>query len=315
MTKKEILSETVEKINQKENNTAVFKASDIVKKQNNIDIITQCEKKSSEITDKKGNHPTSNVGQDNNYCLNSTNSNISISQPKELSSKKSKKIKEVKDIFTELSQINVNDCVEKKNGLTYLSWTYAWAELKKRYPKATYKIKQFGENQLPYIYDENTGYMVFTEVTINDITHSMWLPVMDSNNKAMKSQPYTYDTKRYKNIPVAPATMFDINKTIMRCLVKNLAMFGLGLYIYAGEDIPMDNEEIIDMLSQLEKEISTYGEKASSLKANLLKKYNVKTLNGLTDKDVKEALETLKNFKKGEKQFRNSFKKLCRRKR
>ena len=61
--------------------------------------------------------------------------------------------------------------------------------------------------------------------------YSMWLPVMDSANKAMKSEGYTYDTKFRKNIPVEPATMFDANKTIMRCLVKNLAMFVLGLYI------------------------------------------------------------------------------------
>jgi hypothetical protein len=71
----------------------------------------------------------------------------------------------------------------------------------------------------------------------------MWLPVMDGANKAMKRQPYTYKVwDRYNNKwqekQVAAATMFDINKTIMRCLVKNLAMFGLGLYIYAGEDLP-----------------------------------------------------------------------------
>lgn len=100
----------------------------------------------------------------------------------------------------------------------------------------------FGENKLPYVYDENTGYMVFTNVTINNLTHTMWLPVMDSANKAMKSERYTYDTKYKKGIPVEAATMFDVNKTIMRCLVKNLAMFGLGLYIYAGEDLPEETE-------------------------------------------------------------------------
>ena len=88
------------------------------------------------------------------------------------------------------------------------------------------------------MYDENTGYMVFTTVTIDGITHMMWLPVMDGANKAMKNQPYTYATKYNGEKTVDAATMFDINKTIMRCLVKNLAMFGLGLYIYAGEDLP-----------------------------------------------------------------------------
>lgn len=143
---------------------------------------------------------------------------------------------EKKTTFDTLYAINVNDKTETKEGLTYLSWSWAWAEVKKLYPDATYNIKRF-ENGLPYVYDENTGYMVFTDVTINGLTHEMWLPVMDSHNRAMKSEPYTVKTK-YKEIQVAAATMFDVNKAIMRCLVKNLAVFGLGLYIYAGQDLP-----------------------------------------------------------------------------
>lgn len=143
-------------------------------------------------------------------------------------------------VFDELNAINVNDKTEKKKSggteLTYLSWTWAWAEVKKRYPEAHYEIVMHGG--LPYVYDENTGYMVFTNVTIEGITHTMWLPVMDGANKAMKNQPYTYSTKYNGEKTVDAATMFDVNKTIMRCLVKNLAMFGLGLYIYAGEDLP-----------------------------------------------------------------------------
>ena len=143
-------------------------------------------------------------------------------------------------VFDELNAINVNDKTEKKKSggteLTYLSWTWAWAEVKKRYPEAHYEIVM--HDGLPYVYDENTGYMVFTTVTIDGITHMMWLPVMDGANKAMKNQPYTYSTKYNGEKTVDAATMFDVNKTIMRCLVKNLAMFGLGLYIYAGEDLP-----------------------------------------------------------------------------
>lgn len=148
--------------------------------------------------------------------------------------------------FEELNKINVNDHTEDKNGLTYLSWVYAWSELKKNYENVKYEIKKF-ENNLPYVYDENTGYMVFTEMTIDDLTYEMWLPVMDGNNKAMLNHSYTYKVKEYKDgqftgkyieKEVAPANMFDINKTIMRCLVKNIAMFGLGIYIYAGEDYP-----------------------------------------------------------------------------
>ena len=149
------------------------------------------------------------------------------------------------NVFEKLNAINVNDKTEiKDNGktkLTYLSWAWAWAEVKKAYPDAQYEIKRF-ENNLPYVYDEKTGYMVFTSVTIEGITHEMWLPVMDGNNKTMKSTSYEYTTK-YGTKTVDTASMFDINKTIMRCLTKNLGMFGLGLYIYAGEDLPETEQD------------------------------------------------------------------------
>ena len=102
-------------------------------------------------------------------------------------------------IFETLFSINVGNHIEKKNGLSYLSWPYAWAEVKKRFPDATYSVKLFGENNLPYVYDENTGYMVFTNVTINNLTHDMWLPVMDNFNKSMKSVKYTYSSNYRKN--------------------------------------------------------------------------------------------------------------------
>ena len=137
--------------------------------------------------------------------------------------------------FEELYNLNVNGKTEQKNGLTYLSWAWAWAEFKKVYPEATYEVVKF--DGLPYACDDDTGYMVYTKVTADGITHEMWLPVMDGANHAMKSERYEIQTK-YKKISVEPATMFDVNKTIMRCLTKNLAMFGLGLYIYAGEDLP-----------------------------------------------------------------------------
>ena len=132
--------------------------------------------------------------------------------------------------FEKLSAINVNDHVEKKDNLTYLSWAWAWSETKKACPDATYKI-------LETEYDEALGFMCHTTVTIEGETLEMWLPVMDGKNKSMKKVPYTYTT-RYGEKEVEAATTFDINKTIMRCLVKNLAMFGLGIYIYAGEDLP-----------------------------------------------------------------------------
>lgn len=151
--------------------------------------------------------------------------------------------------FEELVGKNVNDKTEKrKNGkveLTYLSWAWAWAEFKKFYPDATYEIKKFETNGrlLPYMYDEDTGYMVQTSVTADGLTYEMWLPVMDGANKSMKNKPYEYETKYGEKKKVEQASMFDVNKAIMRCLTKNLAMFGLGLYIYAGEDLPEGEEQ------------------------------------------------------------------------
>jgi hypothetical protein len=154
--------------------------------------------------------------------------------------------------FEDVLSINVNDKTEKKEGLTYLTWSWAWAEFKKIYPNATYSVKK-NENGLPYFNDDNYGIIVFTEVTVDNLTHEMWLPVMNSSNKSMKSRGYTYETKNGEK-KVEQATMFDINKTLMRCLVKNLAMFGLGLYIYSGEDLPEEsNEQKEEKKSELEE--------------------------------------------------------------
>jgi len=142
--------------------------------------------------------------------------------------------------FNELRKINVNDKVERKGGLTYLSWTFAWDEFKQVCPDATYEVVKNPQTYLPY-FESDCGVIVYTKVTANNITHEMWLPVMDSSNKAMKRDPYEYQTRSGKRT-VQAFTMFDVNKTIMRCFVKNLAMFGFALYIYAGEDVPTEQE-------------------------------------------------------------------------
>jgi len=146
----------------------------------------------------------------------------------------------MKTVFETLSSINLNDKVEKKKNLTYLSWAWAWGEVKKHYEDATYEVVTDHEGK-PYLYDDALGYMVRTTVTIKGETLGMWLPVMDTSNRAMKSHPYDW-TSRYSSGTVEAATMFDINKALMRCLTKNLAMFGLGHYIYAGEDLPQIDE-------------------------------------------------------------------------
>lgn len=145
------------------------------------------------------------------------------------------------NVFETLSKINVNGMVDRKQTggttLTYLSWASAFQAAKENYPDLEYQVERNPETGLPYWYDPLTGYMVFTKVTIGGQTHEMWLPVMDGTNHAMKAEPYQVQTK-YKKFTVPAATMCDINKGIMRCLVKNLSMFGLGLYIYRGEDLP-----------------------------------------------------------------------------
>ena len=140
--------------------------------------------------------------------------------------------------FEELYKLNVNDKTEKKGNLTYLSWAFAWAEFKKVYPDANYEIQHFDGTYCTG--NEKIGYMVNTKVTAGEQTYEMWLPVMDSRN----------------NTILAPK-MTEINKTIMRCLTKNLAMFGLGLYIYAGEDLPEDGKEEDQSASDKVKPIKT----------------------------------------------------------
>ena len=124
-------------------------------------------------------------------------------------------------VFEVLSAINVNDHTEKKGNLTYLSWAWAWAEVKKNFPDALYTIYENSEG-MNYHTDGRTCW-VKTGVTINGIEHIEYLPVMDYNNKS---------------ITVDKVTSFDVNKAIQRSLTKAAARHGLGLYIYAGEDLP-----------------------------------------------------------------------------
>ena len=128
-------------------------------------------------------------------------------------------------IFETLNQINVNEHTEKKNGLTYLSWAWAWSEVKKAYPNANYKIYET-PNGCFYFTDGKTCW-VKTSVIIEGLEHIEYLPVMDNYNKS---------------IPLEKVTSFDINKAIQRSLTKAAARHGLGLYIYAGEDLP-DGED------------------------------------------------------------------------
>ena len=123
--------------------------------------------------------------------------------------------------FAVLNGINVKDKTEKKNGLSYLSWAWAWAEVKKLHPDAAYTIYENGQGW-NYHTDGKTCW-VKTGVTVCGIEHIEYLPVMDHRNNS---------------IPADKVTSFDVNKAIQRSLTKAVARHGLVLYIYAGEDLP-----------------------------------------------------------------------------
>ena len=124
-------------------------------------------------------------------------------------------------VFATLNAINCNDKVEKKGNLSYLPWAWAWQSVKQNYPDASYTIYE-DANGIPYFTDGKTCW-VKTGVTINGLEHIEYLPIMDFKNRS---------------IPLEQVTSMDMNKTIQRSLTKACARHGLGLYIYAGEDLP-----------------------------------------------------------------------------
>lgn len=125
--------------------------------------------------------------------------------------------------FAALSAINVNEHIEKKGGFSYLSWPFAVAQLRLADPSASWEIRRFGG--LPYLATE-IGVFVEVAVSVQGVTLSQIHPVLDGRNR-----------------PIAAPTAFDINTSIQRCLVKAIALHGLGLYIYAGEDLPSIGSE------------------------------------------------------------------------
>ena len=152
-----------------------------------------------------------------------------------------------RDVYEALSAIDVKSRLETKTtvdgkSLNYLSWAWAVDIVTRFDPEWTYRIIEFDANGVEvseghgYQFQRTlSGYLVWTEVTICGFTKRMWLPIMDSSNFAMHKDGYRVGAQF-----VPPADSMALNKTIMRCLVKTIAMFGLGLYIYAGEDLPID---------------------------------------------------------------------------
>lgn len=151
----------------------------------------------------------------------------------------------MENYFAELNAINVNDKTEKKNGLTYLSWAWAWAEIKKKFPDAFYTVYE-NASGWNYHTDGRTCW-VKTGVTVNGLEHIEYLPVMDFRNSS---------------IPADKVTSFDVNKAIQRSLTKAAARHGLGLYIYAGEDLP-EGEEAPEAPKQEQVKMETVSDAAN----------------------------------------------------
>lgn len=186
--------------------------------------------------------------------------------------------------FEELNNVNVNDKTEKKNGLTYLSWSWAWGEIKKRHPSAYYTIYE-NENGWNYFTDGRTAW-VKTGVTITVfddeaqtetiLEHIEYLPVMDFKNKS---------------IPVEQITSTDVNKAIQRSLTKACARHGLGLYVYSGEDLPEEEaKQLQEVIS--DKEVKLL-EAMCKRKGQDAKAFKGKKFKELTGAEYAEAVKAL----------------------
>lgn len=186
-----------------------------------------------------------------------------------------------KNYFSKLAQIDCTEHVEKKGRFSYLSWAWAVKKLREVDPTATWEVKRF--DGVPYL-KTDCGYFVEVEVTVQGLPLSQIHPILNNQNK-----------------PIAEPNSFDINTSIQRCLVKAIALHGLGLYIYAGEDLPEVQEEMIT------------AQQVGAIKLNIkklatLRKVDEVTIKGhLSIKEVaeltlKQAEEALKKSTKWVKQ-------------
>ena len=190
--------------------------------------------------------------------------------------------KPTKSVFDSLNEINVNEKTEKKGNLTYLSWAWAWSEVKKLYPTVSRTVYETPDG-MNYFNDSNTAW-VKVGVTIDDIEHIDYLPIMDFRNSSIKADK---------------VTSFDVNKAIQRSTTKALALHGLGLYIYAGEDLPEGYE-----VPEAPKPKLDAKRLEAALKSIAEDNYTVEKLNNtflLTEKQQNKVAEFLKELKEKKK--------------
>lgn len=191
------------------------------------------------------------------------------------------------DKFRELNSRDVNAHVEKKQNLNYLSWAYVQQELTKEDPTYEEKVIEFpypdsnNENFfVPYL-KTNEGYMVCVELTVFGVTKREWLPVLD-----------------YRNKPVAigsATAIFDINKAIKRCMVKCAAKFGLGNYLYLGEEVPSANDnDITELEERINQFVTLSQEKGRDATLDKTMRWlGIQNINKVTKKDIANAHQKL----------------------
>lgn len=184
--------------------------------------------------------------------------------------------------FALLHAIDCSGHIEKKNGFSYLSWPFAVAELRRNCPDATWAVKRF-QNDEPFMHT-SCGYFVEVAVTVNGITLSQIHPVLDHRNK-----------------PVQSPSAFDINTSIQRCLVKAIALHGLGLSIYAGEDVPPEaKQQRAEAASQTItaeqiKEIEALIDQSGADRDGLCRYFRVNSISELPENRVPAVKQALKN--------------------
>jgi len=183
--------------------------------------------------------------------------------------KKKPTTKKTKSVWETLSRIDVNEHTEDKGGLTYLSWAWAWGICKEHYPDASF-VKHMNAQDYPCFMDENGFAFVKVTVTIQDQSVTELLPVLNG---------YT---------PIENPNAFQINTALQRCLTKCLAYFGLGHYIYAGEDVPRFDRE--DALKQIEE----YSEEHDGWLKTVCDHYNVNTPERLEENELRFILTRTK---------------------
>lgn len=199
-----------------------------------------------------------------------------------------------KSVWQTLSAINVNEHTEKKNGLTYLSWAWAWGTLKEHYPNASFQKHIHPETNLPLFKDDQGYAYVAVSVVVEDISHTEVFPVLNYSNKAVQNPD-----------------SFQVNTALQRCLTKAISYHGLGHYIYAGEDFPEGDEPVQPAAKPAKKQSAGQGSgmikttfmefipRAESLEVllNFYKK-NEGTLKTLEELDKPSHAEVMSAFKK-----------------